>query len=68
MRRLLVVLAVVLAACASTEGDTFGGWVNVDTDTWYNDVEIPDGRTIPCLVWSSRISDKGGMSCDWNAR
>lgn len=28
-----------------------------------------DGRTVPCIVWSSGSSSTGfGISCDWSAR
>lgn len=64
MRKWIVGLAVVLVACAG------GREVNIENnDAWdidYREITLPDGRTIPCIVYNS--VNKGGISCDWGAR
>lgn len=64
MRKWIVGLVAVLAvACASpTRVEIEGG----DWDIDYREIALPDGRTIPCIIYNS--IEKGGISCDWGER
>lgn len=57
MRKTLGAIAVVCALTLSACGQgTANGGYTFDSDT----VELPDGRTVTCVFYSS-----GGASCDW---
>lgn len=66
MRKWVVGLAVVLAACSGgTEVDLSGEGAAFSTLS-YKEVTLPDGRVIPCILYAG--PNAGGLSCDWNAR
>lgn len=73
MKRVVLVAMVVLAACGGGEGEKVDdAWTMVPgssysgTDVYYGEFTTPEGRVIPCLVWSGY--NAGGMSCDWAER
>lgn len=60
MRRIAIALAVVatLTACGSGVGDIG------ESSTGGVEVPMPDGRTIPCVIYKDNYA--GGLSCDWS--
>lgn len=65
MKRALAAVAIglALAGCTRSVG------VKGDSIT-ERQVELRDGRTVTCIVFSQRDGNSGqsGLSCDWGAR
>lgn len=66
-----VVLMLVMVACDANPATAGDGWTHIEgsemgASVYYGEIELPDGRTIPCLAWTA--VNKGGLSCDWGER
>lgn len=66
------ILAGVLllsSACSSgwdeNESDYHGWDALPQRGMYYDDVELPGGGTVACLVYSNPSAEEAGLSCDW---
>lgn len=67
MKKLAAAL-LVLVACGGEPGDPTQEAVRIGgsglSDYHYRELTLPDGRTVPCVIYSA--PNKGGISCDWD--